>query len=76
MATLVNLIVPDPRICPNCSGMNWFYLEDLKVKHLQHRLVKCKRADRHVEVIWQDGDETVELGPVVERREVSQEVAR
>ena len=73
--TLVRLQAPDERICPNCSGMIWFYLEAPCVKHLQHRLVKCRRADKHVEVIWQDGDETFELGPVVERRE-AQEVAK
>ena len=73
--TLIRLNAPDVRICPNCHGCGWLYVAAPEVKHLEHRLVKCKRADRHVSVIWQDGDETIELGPVVERREV-QEVAR
>lgn len=75
MATLVRLAAPDVRICPNCLGMGYLYVPAPEVKYLEHRLVKCKRADRHVSVIWHDGTETIELGPVVERREV-QEVAR
>ena len=75
MATLVRLAEPGVRIWSNCLGMGYLYVPAPEVTHLEHRLVKCRRADRHVSVIWQDGTETVELGPVVERRE-TQEVAR
>lgn len=65
--TQIKLVAPDARICSRCHGSGWLYVYDAKVKHLQHRLVKCDRTDRHVAVIWKQDGEEIELGPVVSR---------
>lgn len=64
----IELKPPDVRICPNCSGMNWLYVEDASIKPTGYRQVKCARTDRHVRVLWiEDEDEVTPM--------MSQEVA-
>ena len=57
---LTRLTVPDPRICPKCSGMNWYYvLTPSRNQPVEAILTRCHLP--HVVSVMVDGERVIEL---------------
>lgn len=59
---LIRLTAPDPRICGQCHGMGWYYLETpYRNKPLNAVLKQCQRL--HADRLLVEGDRVTVLYP-------------
>lgn len=56
----IRLTAPDPRICPQCSGMGWYYVETPeRNRPIEAVLKQCQRL--HADRLLVEGDRVTVL---------------
>lgn len=59
---LIRLTTPDQRICPQCSGMGWYYVETPESNRPLNAVLKqCQRL--HADRLLVEGDRVTVLYP-------------